>query len=74
MPTERIARILYNMALDMDYADGIEEAEDEIKYITAELQTMRTEKLDSLFNVLENIALKNENMEFWKEGVCGEKI
>ena len=33
MDTYYIANVLYNMCLDMDYADHIEHAEEEIAYI-----------------------------------------
>ena len=68
MTEERIARILYNMNLDMDYADYLDLAEEEISILTKEIHDVH-EKHISLFNVLENIALQNEDMEFWKERV-----
>ena len=68
MTEERIARILYNMNLDMDYADYLDLAEEEISILTKEIHDVY-EKHISLFNVLENIALQNEDMEFWKERV-----
>ena len=55
----KIARILYSMSLGLDYADGIESAEEEIEYIARELEAIG----DSLLQVLENIALDNEKME-----------
>ena len=47
------------MSLGLDYADGIEYAEEEIKCITEELEGIG----DSLRNVLETIASANEDME-----------
>lgn len=55
----KIARILYSMSLGLDYADGIEDAEEEIEYIVRDLEGVG----DSLLQVLENIALVNEQME-----------
>lgn len=55
----KIARILYSMSLGLDYADGIECAEEEIEYIVRDLDGVG----DSLLQVLENIALDNEKME-----------
>lgn len=69
MELERIARILYNMALDMDYNDYIEESELEIEFITKELQAAKEAEMDGLLNILEQIALSNEDMERWKEEV-----
>lgn len=55
----KIARILYSMSLGLDYADGIEDAEEEIEYIVRDLEDVG----DSLLQVLESIALDNEHME-----------
>lgn len=52
MENSRIARILYNMSLDMNYADFLEYA---VRYMEKELQALLI------------ISMKNENMEFWKE-------
>lgn len=59
MDKNKIAKILYSMSLGLDYADGIESAEEEIEYIARELEAIG----DSLLQVLENIALDNEKME-----------
>lgn len=67
MENSRIARILYNMSLDMNYADFLEYAEEEIKYIEKELQVLEDNACDSLLQALLIISMKNENMEFWKE-------
>lgn len=69
MENSRIARILYNMHLDLGYADGIEYAEEEIECIAKEIKVLQDNQCDSLLNVLEMIALQNEKMEFWKESV-----
>lgn len=65
----RIARILYNMSLDMDYADYIEYAEEEINCIHAELLLLKDNNCDSLLQALEIIAMQNESMEFWMENL-----
>lgn len=59
MNKHKIARILYSMSLGLDYADGIEDAEEEIEYIVRDLEDIG----DSLLQVLESIALDNEHME-----------
>lgn len=59
MDKHKIARILYSMSLGLDYADGIEDAEEEIEYIVRDLEDVG----DSLLQVLESIALDNEHME-----------
>lgn len=51
-----IAKILYGMSLGLDYADGIEYAEDEIACIANDLDGIG----DSLKHVLENIAMSNK--------------
>ena len=65
----RIARILFNVSLDMDYSDYLEHAEEEILCMEKELETMKELGCNSLLQALENIALQNEDMEFWKEGM-----
>lgn len=55
----KIARIFYSMSLGLDYADGIEDAEEEIEYIVRDLEDVG----DSLLQVIESIALDNEHME-----------
>lgn len=69
MEKERIARILYNMSLDMDYADYIEHSEEEISCIARELQVLQDDNCDSLLQVLEIIAMQNEDMEHWKDEI-----
>lgn len=59
MDKHKIARILYSMSLGLDYADGIEFAEEEIEYIARDLDGVG----DSLLQALEIIALNNEQME-----------
>ena len=69
MGLKRVARILYNMHLGMDYADCIEESEEEIVFTTKELEEIKKNGFDSILQVLENIALQNEHMEFWKDNL-----
>lgn len=59
MDKHKIARILYSMSLGLDYADGIEDAEEEFEYIVRDLEDIG----DSLLQVLESTALDNEHME-----------
>lgn len=61
MNKHKMARILYSMSLGLDYADGIEFAEEEIEYIARDLDDIG----DSLLHVLENIALDNEKRNFY---------
>ena len=56
MDNKKLAKILYGMSLGLDYADGIEYAEEEIYCIANDLQSIS----DSLRTVLENIAMSNE--------------
>lgn len=71
MELRKIANILYNMALDMDYSDGIEFADEEIRIIATELQVLVDNNCDSLFSVLENIAMGNKNMKDWCKKLRG---
>lgn len=67
MENKKLAKILYGMSLGLDYADGIEYAEEEIDCIAEELKKTR----DSLRNVLENIASANEDMEKFVDNLIG---
>lgn len=68
MDTQKIAKILYNLSLDMDYADSLEYKDEEVKCITEELEILKQNECFSMLQMLEMIALKNEDMEHWKEG------
>lgn len=67
MEKQRIARILYNMSLDMDYGDYIEHSEEEISCIERELQVLGENNCACLLQALEVIAMQNEDMEHWKD-------
>lgn len=41
MDTQKIAKILYNLSLDMDYADSLEYKDEEVKCITEELEILK---------------------------------
>ena len=68
MDLRKIAKILYNLSLDMDYADSLEYKDEEVKCITEELEILKQNECFSTLQMLEMIALKNEDMEHWKEG------
>lgn len=68
MNSEKIAKILYALSLDMDYADSLEYKDEEVKCITEELEILKQNECFSTLQMLEMIALKNEDMEHWKEG------
>lgn len=74
MELTKIARILFNMSLNMDYADFLEDAEQEIAQITNELQLLKDNGCDSTLQALENIAMDNEKMEFWKEMQIAKRL
>ena len=61
MSTQEIANIIFNMSLEMDYANYIEFAEDEIESIAREIEASG----DSLKQALEIIALQNSDMKDW---------
>lgn len=69
MNSEKIAKILYALSLDMDYADGIEFMDYEVEEIAAELDLLKEIKCDSLIQVLEVIAGKNEDMESFYDDI-----
>lgn len=68
MDLQKIAKILYNLSLDMDYADSLEYKDEEVKCITEELEILKQNECFSTLQMLEMIALKNEDMGHWKEG------
>lgn len=62
METNRIANIIYNMALDMDYADYLDCCEMELQRLAIELDLLKL-KNSMLFSLLESIALQNEALD-----------
>lgn len=60
-----LANILYNYCLDMDYADYIEYADQEIQNLADEIKTAKEMNLDSLIYVLEIVGLQNCNLKNW---------
>lgn len=74
MDNKRIAKILYALSLDMDYADSLEYMDDEIEMIAAELEVLKKNRCDCLLQALEVIAGKNKDMEeFYEDVLKGEK-
>lgn len=61
MENREIATILLNMQLDMDYADTKQYGKMETDKLEEEIATLR-QKDSSLFYVLENIAMQNDNI------------
>ena len=61
MDTKEIANIIYNMSLDMDYADYIDFAEEEIETLAQEIETAG----DALKQALSIIAAQNIGMKDW---------
>lgn len=61
MDTKRIANILYNMSLDMDYADFLDTYDEEINLLENNVRKLKEEDC-SLYYVLESIAESNEDM------------
>ena len=71
MDTQKIAKILYNLSLDqstLPRREGLEYKDEEVKCITEELEILKQNECFSTLQMLEMIALKNEDMEHWKEG------
>ena len=61
MNNREIALILLNMQLDMDYADTKQYGKMETDILETEIATLR-QKDSSLFYVLENIAMQNDDV------------
>lgn len=51
MDTQKIAKILYNLSLDMDYADSLEYKDEEVKCITEELEILKQNEFQYAANV-----------------------
>lgn len=64
MDTKRIANILYNMSLDMDYADTLESYDEEINLLENDVRKLKEEG-SSLYYALESIAESNDDMFDW---------
>lgn len=60
METEKMAQILINMALDMDYADYEDVIQEEMEMIISEIDAL--DKHSSLYQMLYSIAYSNENV------------
>lgn len=67
MENREIALILLNMQLDMDYADTKQYGKMEADKLEEEIATLR-QKDSSLFYVLENIAMQNDNITILVDG------
>ena len=62
MKEERIANILFNMSLGMDYDTFTDDYKDDMKILTESVGKLSKED-DPLFHVLHNIADDNAEME-----------
>ena len=67
MENREIALILLNMQLDMDYADTKQYGKMEVDVLEEEITTLK-QKDSSLFHVLENIAIQNEDVAILVDG------
>lgn len=67
MNDREITLILLNMQLDMDYADTKQYGKMETDMLEDEIATLR-KKDSSLFYVLENIAMQNDNVRILVDG------
>ena len=67
MENREIATILLNMQLDMDYEDTKQYGKMETDKLEEEIATLR-QKDSSLFYVLENIAMQNDNITILVDG------
>lgn len=59
---EKVANILLNMSLDMDYASNVDDYEEELKMLVQSIDKLSCED-DPLFYVLQSIADSNTDME-----------
>lgn len=68
LSVKSIANILYNMSLDMDYADALDTYDVEIDIISKEIEELKSRN-SSLYFALENIANENQNMIDWVQSL-----
>lgn len=59
---KRIANILFNMSLDMDYDSSVDDYKEDMEMLTESIGKLSKED-DPLFHVLQNIADNNAEME-----------
>ena len=71
MTDREISLILLNMQLDMDYADTKQYGKMETDILEKEVSILR-EKDSSLFHVLENITMQNDDVAILVDGTEGE--
>lgn len=64
MDAHKIADILFNLSLDMDYADSLDEYVDEVDCIEQELYLIKDTN-DVLYATLERIAWQNPDYYQW---------
>ena len=69
MTNKELATILYVMSLGLDYADGIEYADDEIVEIESDMNNIN----DSTRQTLESIAEDNKNVMEWYNKMLNER-
>lgn len=67
MENREIAIILLNMQLDMDYADTKQYGKMTVDMLEEEIATLKQND-SSLFYVLENIAMQNDNVTILVDG------
>lgn len=67
MENREIALILLNMQIDMDYADTKQYGKIEVDILEEEIATLKKND-SSLFHVLENIAMINEDAAILVDG------
>lgn len=67
MSDREMALILLNMQLDMDYADVKPYGKEEVDILEKEISTLR-ENDSSLYYVLENIAMQNDDIKIFVDG------
>ena len=64
MDAHKIADILFNLSLDMDYADYLDEYDTEVDYIEQELHSIK-DCNDVLYAMLERLACQNPDYSQW---------
>ena len=67
MENREIALILLNMQLDMDYTDAKQYGKMEVDILEEEIATLKQND-SSLFYVLENIAMQNDDVTILVDG------
>ena len=74
MGIENIVKTLTAMILDMDYADYLENAKEELTQCVAELEFLEKNNMRFVISVLRTLAENNAEALEWYENMIGKSL